>query len=62
METPSSSVREMRRRAALARDIVAEHTGPLHRILGWARKYPMLTAGAAVAIGVIVAVMLRKKR
>jgi len=50
---------EARRKARLAMEIVAEHTGPLQTILAWTRKYPEAAAGAALLVGIILGSRLR---
>lgn len=54
-----SSVRESRRRAAVAIAIVEEHTGPMKKILGLTRKHPWPALAIAVIVGVIVGRILR---
>jgi ElaB/YqjD/DUF883 family membrane-anchored ribosome-binding protein len=53
------SVRQSRRQAALARDIVAEHTGPWKTIEAMARKNPALAIAVAVLAGMIAGRLLK---
>lgn len=49
------SVRESRRRAAVAIAITQEHTGPIKKILGLTRKYPWPALAMAFLAGLLAA-------
>lgn len=61
-----AGVREARRRAALARDIVDEHASGaatrLQQLLALAREKPLFAAGGALLVGVIVAGLIAGRR
>lgn len=56
------SIREARRLAMLARDIVAEHTGPWKTLEAWTRKQPEAMVLAAFLVGVVASCGVRLRR
>ncbi len=52
--TMTRSIREARRRAALARDIVAANSGPWKTLTGWTRTSPEIVLPVAFIAGVLI--------
>jgi hypothetical protein len=54
-------MREARRQAILARAIVEQHTGPMKKIAGLTRRYPVPAAALALALGIIAGLLLPRE-
>ena len=60
MTAPETSIREARRRAALARDITAAHTGPWQTLEAHTLQQPMMMVGLALLTGIIAGLLFRR--
>lgn len=58
--TNEQSVRESRRRAAVAIAVVEQHTGPIKKILGLTRNHSWAALSIALVAGLIVGRILRR--
>lgn len=57
--TEESSVRDSRRRAAVALAIVEEHTGPMKKIIALTRKHPWPSLAISILAGLLLGRILR---
>lgn len=60
--TEHPGVRESRRKAALARDIVERWTGPRQSILRFTEEYPFTSVALAIVGGIAAGMILRAAR
>lgn len=52
-EAASLSIREARRRALTAVEIVKQHTGPWKTLVAWTQKAPVLLLAGALVVGIV---------
>lgn len=62
MEETTPGVRESRRRAALARSIAEQFTGPRVQLEELSRKSPFIALAIGLSAGVVLGLLVRGKR